>query len=243
MPIVRIGGWVLAIEGDATSSSDIVAALRRVYERVGGDGFIELIIHGSREAMETFLRQEARRLGVVVDASFPVVHEAWTGVPRIHVVPRELRQLGNVGKAFLVHEAFHSILHGSLEYYVVTLPSKEEVSWLAAYIAATSIKDLEVHMHMKRYGFREELLLEKNYWEKTLGNKWGCSSPEELGDVLRAATIWIVLGEKPPLSEECSGKIEPLIKLYEELTRLDKRPWNHLDRAISRTIGIVKAFQ
>ncbi len=243
MPIVRMGGWVLAIEGDTNSSNDIIATLRRVYERVSGEDLVELIIHESREAMETFLRQEAERLGVVIDASFPVVHEAWTGVPRIHVVPQELRQLGDVGKAFLVHEAFHSILHGSLEYYIVTLPGSDEASWLAAYIAATSIKDLEVHMHMKRYGFKEELLLEKNYWEKTLGNKWGCSSPEELGDVLRAATIWIVLGEKPPLSEECSGKIEPLIKLYEELTRLDKRPWNYLDRAISETIGIVKALR
>jgi len=243
LPIVRMGGWVLAIEGDTNSSNDIIATLRRVYERVSGEDLVELIIHESREAMETFLRQEAERLGVVIDASFPVVHEAWTGVPRIHVVPQELRQLGDVGKAFLVHEAFHSILHGSLEYYIVTLPGSDEASWLAAYIAATSIKDLEVHMHMKRYGFKEELLLEKNYWEKTLGNKWGCSSPEELGDVLRAATIWIVLGEKPPLSEECSGKIEPLIKLYEELTRLDKRPWNYLDRAISETIGIVKALR
>ena len=90
MPIVRMGGWVLAIEGDTNSSNDIIATLRRVYERVSGEGLVELIIHESREAMETFLRQEAERLGVVIDASFPVVHEAWTGVPRIHVVPRSL---------------------------------------------------------------------------------------------------------------------------------------------------------
>ena len=243
MPIVRIDGWVLAIERDAANSRDIVATLRRVYERVGGEGFVELIIHESREAMETFLRQEAGRLGVAVDASFPVVHEAWTGVPRIHVVPQELRQLGDVGKAFLVHEAFHSILHGSLEYYVIALSSSDEAGWLAAYIAATSIKDLEVHIHMKRHGFNEELFLEKDYWEKTLGNEWGCGSPEELGDVLRAATIWIVLGEKPPLSRECSEKIEPLIKLYGELARLDKRPWSRLDEAISKTIDIVKALR
>lgn len=242
MPIVQIGGWILAIEGDTTSSSGIIAALRRVYERVGGEGFVELIIHESREAMETFLRQEADRMGVAVDASFPVVHEAWTGVPRIHIVPKELRQLGDVGKAFLVHEAFHSILHGSLEYYVVTLPSSDDAGWLAAYIAATSIKDLEVHMYMKRYRFDEELLLEKDYWERTLGNEWRCSSPEELGDVLRAATIWIVLGEEPPLSRECPGKIKGLIKLYEELARLDKRPWSRLDEAISKTIDIVKAL-
>ena len=232
MPIARIGGWVVAIEGDEVSSSDIVATLRRVYERVGGEGFVELIIHESRESMETLLRQEAGRLGVVVDASFPVVHEAWTGVPRIHVVPQELRQLGDIGKAFLVHEAFHSILHGSLEYYVVTLPSNEETSWLAAYIAATSIKDLEVHMHMKRYGFDEELLLEKNYWEKTLGKKWRCSSPEELGDVLRAATILIALETNPPLEEQCSAKVGKIIELYKYFSTLESRPWKQLDKVI-----------
>ena len=232
MPIVRIGDWILAIEGDAANSSDIIAALRRVYEKVGGEGFVELIVHESRGAMETFLRQEAERLGVVVDASFPVVHEAWTGVPRIHVVPQELRQLGDVGKAFLVHEAFHSILHGSLEYYIVTLPGSDEASWLAAYIAATSIKDLEVHIHMKRHGFEKELLLEKNYWEKTLGNKWECRSPEELGDVLRAATIWIALRASPPLGEQCSARAGKVIELYRHLSTLESRPWKHLDKAI-----------
>lgn len=243
MPVVRIGGWVLAIEGDTTSSEDIVTTLRRVYERVGGEGFAELVLHGSREAMEAFLRREAERLGVVVDASFPVVHEAWTGVPRIHVVPQELRRLGDVGRAFLVHEAFHSILHGSLEYYVVTLPSSDEASWLAAYIAATSIKDLEVHIYMKRYGFDQELLLEKDYWEKTLGKKWRCNNLEALGDVLRAATIWIALGEEPPLSRGCSSKVGAVIKLYEELIHLDKRPWSCLDEAMAKIIDVVKALQ
>ncbi|BEP17212.1 hypothetical protein PYJP_05640 [Pyrofollis japonicus] len=235
MPVLRVGGWVLAVRGGTANAEGVLSVLKRVYERVGGEGFVEIIFYESREEMEAFLRREAARVGVVVDASFPIMHEAWTGTPRIHLVPRELEGLGRVGKAFLVHEAFHSVLHGSLEYYIVALPSGETTvdSWTAAYIAATSVKDLEVHLAMEKHGFGEELLAERGYWGQVLGGEWRCSSPEELSDVLRAATIWIVLGDEPPLSTCCGETVGDIVAFYKALARGPGRPWSRVGEAVA----------
>ena len=239
MPVRRVGGWLLAVINrgcGAEEESRVVTVLRRVYERVGGGGYAELHLYPSRWEMEAALLEEARERGVRVDAVFPVMHEAWTGLPRIHVAPSELEGLGEAGEAFLVHEAFHSVLHGSLEYYMVSLPpASSDEEWVAAYIAATSLKDLEVHMEMKKHGFRRELLAEKRYWETTLGERWLCETIEDVGDVLRAATIWLVLGMSPPLATTCRERVAPLINLFRNLIRQHTRPWSQLDKAIRIT--------
>lgn len=118
--------------------------------------------------MEAFLNLEKRELGVEtsgLESSFFALHDSWRGIPRIWICEDGIKVLpDNVRKGCLHHEAAHTVLHGSLEYYIFTLPrellelvSKGKISMQNAtsllYIASVTVKDYEVTRYLYRNGF------------------------------------------------------------------------------------------
>jgi hypothetical protein len=116
------------------------------------------------------IRQEAEALGIVYpsDEAYIAMHEAWTGIPKINVCVEDLDKLPRiVFEAALRHEAAHSTLHGSPEYYAITLPSRlieefkrrtfrnHEILNLA-YIEASALKDFETTSLLLRLNFIED---------------------------------------------------------------------------------------
>jgi len=139
----------------------VVRVLDECYSRMGSlsPSIVELNIYKSSFAMDASLSREKAALGVEtggVDSTFLAVHEAWRGYPRISVcLERMEAEPRTIAEAALRHEAGHSAIHGSPEFYVLPLPTAlleandvfprfSGVSRMSSYLIFTSVKDYEV---------------------------------------------------------------------------------------------------
>jgi hypothetical protein len=101
-------------------------------------------------------RRRARVVSAEFDDAFIAAHDAWTGIPRISISLERRKALAQlVWEGALRHEVGHSILHGSLEYYVFPMPKAllkvaDEFPTLTShltdilYLLTLAVKDMEV---------------------------------------------------------------------------------------------------
>jgi len=231
----RVAGTVVAVHLYGRGLGGLEEASLRVLERVyrvEGPGYVELHLYPGRAVMEANLSRLALEAGVAVDAEYVLVHEAWAGVPRIHVPLEALS--GDFFEAMLGHEGVHSVLHGGLEYYMVEPPGHDAAGLLAAQLAATAVKDLEVHGWAAAHGLGWLLEGQKGYWSRILP-RLACRGPGELGDALRGSTAWLAAGEEPPLPQGCAERLAPALGLLRELLATWRsggpRPWGRVAEA------------
>jgi len=115
---------------------------------------VELHVYESNDLYRTYALLERLSLDIKhLDVEeYLAYHDAWYGVPRIHVIYEVSNRVNkHVFKSAIIHEAVHSILHGDVASYLVTLPQKlnsltlnDNVKWEFITIIASSIKDVEV---------------------------------------------------------------------------------------------------
>lgn len=126
--------------------------------------FVEVFVYGPEYSSSEFLYKEALGEGVEVLGDYLVSHEAWRGWPRIHVDYEKCSKLElEILRALLIHEAAHSVVHGSKDYYLVSL-DRGILTLLghlygveAVYVASTAVKDFEVHEYLMESGYRKEV--------------------------------------------------------------------------------------
>lgn len=240
--LVRVGNTrVIVVYHDYIEEGMVEAVLGpilSVYKREGPE-LVEIHLYRDISRLTLELSDSESRAGVGVSAVFPITYEVWSGIPRIHIAIQEALEGHDreVTKALLVHEAIHSVLHNSLEYYLL----EHGVNPVVFYVAATSIKDLEVHGYMALKRFNAELNMLKKYWTSSLGEEW--QQPltlEELFNVLKAMSVWVALGKEPPLSKDSSSVLRRVAEHQVELLRrwrsLGVRPW-HSRLAYARIIS------
>jgi hypothetical protein len=120
---------------------------------------VDVILFENSSRMEAFSLREKYLVGAYssgLEADFVATHEAWTGIPRILICYERLQRLNPllIG-AIIRHEVAHSVLHGSLEYYVFAVPkslfeASEKYSLLRTftidilYLISMGVKDYEV---------------------------------------------------------------------------------------------------
>lgn len=145
----------------------VISILREFYERVGEvPEFAEVYIYGLRREKLMYIESEALSLGILAVGDFVTLHEAWRGYPRIHISVEDLQGYSQeIIRTLIVHEAAHSLLHGSLKYYFVSIigTDDEVISSLdqqalvkAVYFASTAIKDLDVSAFLVSKGLIED---------------------------------------------------------------------------------------
>jgi hypothetical protein len=150
--------------------NELVTFLTNCYERLKPHDIemVDFLLFTTSSEMERFYHRERRDIGVASDDFsnlFFALHDAWRGTSRIAVCLEKMENLPKlVQKGVLQHEVGHSILHGSLEYYLFPFPlslieasekfqlSKEYTSSLL-YLLSIVAKDVEV----------THLLVEKGY--------------------------------------------------------------------------------
>ena len=92
-----------------------------------------------------------------------VMHEAYLGWPRIHIIYSLCRAIEHeVLEAGLIHEAIHAAIHGSPKYYIMTPPEAFKDSCLSKHdhvtcssifnLLASGVKDYEVSRAAIKYG-------------------------------------------------------------------------------------------
>ncbi len=138
-----------------------------LYSRVADPPvYAEVLLFENRERAERFYDAESYRLGVVggVQKLYLGFHDAWLGYPRVGFVVGEIERLGEALAApIILHEASHTVLHGSIIYY--TLPHHllglisplrfdRELGILILNSIFTGVKDFEVSELMLKLGYR-----------------------------------------------------------------------------------------
>lgn len=122
---------------------------------------VEVFLYPERETYKTRAILEAVQLGVKggLTQDFLAYHDAWTGIPRIHIILDVLKRLPrSIAHSIIVHEVVHTILHGNISSYVLYLPSKlvslnipPSWKWEILHSVASSIKDYEVTSYILKH--------------------------------------------------------------------------------------------
>jgi len=194
---------------------DVLGAVRRVYS-VECPGYVEIVFHPSGDEIPSG--------NVEVEYETGFYYEAFEDIPRIHVIasvvevlPRSLR------RAMAVHEAVHSVLHRSRDFYLA--PGGPRI--IVYHAAYTTVKDLEVHLWMARRGFPPELDELREYWDAVNPD---CGTTESIIDEARRLTIYVALGVEPAM--KCGPISERLYRVLREVADCHPRPWECRDRLV-----------
>ena len=152
-------------EGEAEA---LLATLRRLHEAVEEPPpLVYVVLASSRGLFNLFMHSIHSGWGVASAPGFEgfeAAHDAYTGVPRLTLCLEELRKLpSRAVDGVVLHEAAHTVLHGSLDSYLPAggaLRAAEELdprlSLELTYLAASSVKDREATELLVNLGFREE---------------------------------------------------------------------------------------
>lgn len=130
---------------------------------------VDVHIVDTEANVQAILKEEKLRMGITTagDEEYICYHDAWRGYPRIICCLERLASLSKQAKlGVLRHEAAHSALHGSIEYYIFKVP--EECRHVAAvkgldasvldqvvYFVSVAVKDFEATRFLVQRGFVE----------------------------------------------------------------------------------------
>ncbi|MEM1514874.1 MAG: hypothetical protein QXH24_02330 [Candidatus Bathyarchaeia archaeon] len=197
----------------------ILSTMEECYNRLMPHevSLVDLYIFESSSLAKSFLMREYMSLGVSTtpfEERFFATHDAWRGIPRITLFLDKLKNLPEMVKVGGIrHEVGHTVLHGSLEYYLLALPlplfkAMEEFNIPIEYardilyLVSTAIKDYEVTRLLYTCGYKSDQVeyvkfLQKDNTEETLS--WILSKGNSLLEVLCIASSLKVVGCTAPL--------------------------------------------
>jgi len=150
----------------------ILGIMNETYERLQPHKveLVDAFFFENSSLFADFLSGEKTRHGVSgdFDSDFPTIHDAWRGLPRISLCMDKLNKLSDlVAMGTVRHEVGHSVLHGSLEYYIFQTPpalSRVEEKYRLApeytrnilYLIAIAVKDCEVTDLLYSHGYHDD---------------------------------------------------------------------------------------
>ncbi|MEM2648488.1 MAG: hypothetical protein QXS10_05390 [Candidatus Bathyarchaeia archaeon] len=208
---------------------------------------VDLYVFENSSLAESFLMRERMNLGIsttpFLEETFFATHDAWRGIPRIALFLDKMRALPELVRVGGIrHEVGHTVLHGSLEYYLLALPPSLlqavdkfnipiEYARNILYLASIAVKDYEVTRLLYAHGYVNDqveyvgFLLRDNR-DETLS--WRLSSGNSLLEALHMMSLLKVIGCAAPLlaDENFGGKMRA------DLTRY----LNHLPEERSRAL-------
>lgn len=137
----------IAVKGDVPGSikREVTHTLEDCYRRFSPKvpQMVEVQLVDKPAVMRDFLKEEKMKLGITTsgEEGFICTHDAWRNFPRLIICSERLAGLGKLARLGAIrHEAAHTALHGSLEYYVFRVP---ENCWHTAKIKGIDLVTLE----------------------------------------------------------------------------------------------------
>lgn len=150
----------------------ITSILQECYERIKIKNveIVDLCIFEKSFSIQEFKRKEEMKKisSLSLEEEFFATHDAYHGIPRIMIAMDKLNKLPeNVKIGGIRHEAAHSILHGSIEYYIFSIPnilieySKKYENLKKffgdiTYLISIAIKDYEVTSILCKHNYIED---------------------------------------------------------------------------------------
>ncbi len=150
-----------------------VEVMEKCYSRLAPHDvtLVDLYVFDRSSSLEAFLAKESSEVGVAsapFDELFFAMHDAWRGTPRITLCFERMRGLPKlVQVGGIRHEVGHSILHGGLSYYFLSLPPgllglvnrfglSPEYATNLLYLISIAVKDYEVTRLLHERGYVED---------------------------------------------------------------------------------------
>jgi len=133
--------------------NSIVSEVENTVDRVLGEESEEYVIYiylyPSEEQLFSQLYLKALEHNVnVLAKNMLAYHEAWSGIPCIHLPVKELLELNKSTRLGVIeHEVAHAKLHGNIKYYLAPPGYFSDINLL--YAVYCSVKDYEVGEYLK----------------------------------------------------------------------------------------------
>jgi len=180
--------------------------------------YVDLCLFERSSLMEMTLREEKKRPGIPelgLETGFFATHDAWRGLPRIMVCLEKVRlQPRLVGEGGIRHEVGHSVLHGSLEYYIIPAPPlpletaeliQPSILNAVTYLVSVAVKDYEVTRLLRRGGYLEDQAAFCRHFLEPSGEEqlaWRLAQPSRDASILFLASCLKSLACAAPLSTD-----------------------------------------
>lgn len=198
----------------------IVGVMEECYVRLmpHNVSLVDLYVFESSSLAGAVMMRERMDLGIsptqFIEETFFAMHDAWRGIPRISIFLDKLRPLPELVKiGGIRHEVGHTVLHGSLEYYLLALPPSLlraadelnipiEYARSMLYLISIAVKDCEVTRLLYSHGYVEDqaeyvkFLLKDNEDEVL---SWSLYARNRFSRALHLASILKVVGCSAPL--------------------------------------------
>lgn len=151
----------------------MLSIMKECYGRLEPHGveLVDLCLFERASVMEAFLSKEYRKAGVAssrFDEAFFALHDAWKGIPRITLCLEKMVSLPPlVQEGGIRHEVGHSVLHGSPQYYLISMPPSlleaverakldRQYSMDLLYLLSMAVKDYEVSRLLYSRGYVDD---------------------------------------------------------------------------------------
>ena len=198
---------------------DVIEVMEECYRRLVPHevALVDLCVFEKSSLVEAFLAKERREVGVKsasFDELFFAMHDAWRGTPRIMLCFERMKRLPKLVKmGGIRHEVGHSVLHGSLRYYILSFPVlllkladqyNLSFEYLAnfIYLISIAVKDYEVSRLLYRRGYVEDQVAYTRHLLRITENdllSWEASRNKPEAEVLYLISCLKVAGCAVPL--------------------------------------------
>jgi len=182
----------------------VIKVMRECYGRLMPHtvALVDLYVFERSSSLKGFLAKEYKQVGVAsapFDELFFAMHDAWRGTSRIILCLERMKGLPRLVRlGGIRHEVGHSVLHGSLQYYLIPLPpalleladrfnlSREYVTNIL-YLISIAVKDYEVSCLLYERGYLDDqIAYSKHLLATSEGDilSWKMSRGNPLAEIL-----------------------------------------------------------
>jgi len=213
---------------------------------------LDLYVFERSTAVEAFLAEESRRIGVAsssFDEVFFSMHDAWRGIPRIIICLEGVKKLMTLAQqGGIRHEVGHSVLHGSPRYYIFAIPpalqdlgkryklSRQHITNVL-YLISIAVKDYEISRLLQRHGYvKDQMALAKHMLSPTESDRtiWEISKAKPDAEALCLTSYLKLIGYTTPFLVSKNSRKEINHYLKGSLSYLPKRHSTKLLREIPK---------
>ncbi len=197
----------------------IIGTMQECYGRLAPHevSLVDLYLFERSSSVEAFFAKECRKVGVAstsFDDLFFAMHDAWRGIPRVTLCLERMKKLPRLVKiGGIRHEVGHSILHGSLRYYLLSFPpallkiaSRFNLSFdyttNLLYLISLAVKDYEVTRLLHKQGYVEDQIAYVKHLLKVSEDdihSWEVSRGKPPAEILRLISHLKTAGCAAPL--------------------------------------------
>jgi len=226
----------------------VLKVIDKTYERLEPHevALLDLFVFEKSSAVDAFMVKETKNVGVISSSfgeSFFAMHDAYRGTPRIILCLERMKNLPRlVQMGGIRHEVGHSVLHGSLLYYLLPLPPalsevvnrfriSREYAVNLLYLISIAVKDYEVSRLLYAKGYVEDQTAYVKYLLRVTEDDkigWAISRGNRFAEVLYLISYLKTFGCAAPfLLNSQSG---------EDMKRLVQDSLSHISKDSSRLL-------